>query len=459
MKQKDALVLLKLGENVFLTGAAGSGKTFLLNQYIKYLKSKKIPVAITASTGIAATHIDGITIHSWCGMGIAKTLSETELKTIINRNYLKDRLIKTKVLIIDEISMLDADRLDLVDSICRSIKRSVLPFGGIQVILCGDFFQLPPVNGRNEQNEYAFRASSWNKSELRVCYLKEQHRHENKKFTNILNAIRTNKVDKKILSSLKDRINKPVLGNITPTKLFTKNNDVDSINNIELLKIKEKEVVYKMDSFCENGKQLLVDSLIKNCTAPEKLILKKGAVVMFVKNKFDESGRARYVNGTLGKVIGFNDIDKYPIIETYDGKEIVAYPREWAIEEGDEIMAKISQIPLRLAWAITVHKSQGMSLDEVVIDLRGAFDYGMGYVALSRVRSLEGMCLLGLNEMSLQISPEIYKKDKLFVTESKKNLDNLNKLSKKEKSKKEKDYLISMLRKDANDLFGGVFNN
>lgn len=453
MKQKDALELLKMGENVFLTGPAGSGKTFLLNQYIDYLKSQKIPVAITASTGIAATHIGGITIHSWCGMGIAKTLSEAELKTIINKNYLKNRLSKTKVLIIDEISMLDADRLDLVDSICRSIKQSILPFGGIQIVLCGDFFQLPPVNGQNEKNKYAFKSDAWNKSELKICYLEEQHRHKNKKFIKILNAIRNNKVDEKIILSLKDRINKPVLGNITPTKLFTKNNDVDSINNLELSKIKQKEIVYNMDSFYEDGKKVLVDFLIKNCMAPEKLILKKGAIVMFVKNKFDESGRARYVNGTLGKVVDFNEIDKYPIIETYDGKEIIAYPREWAIEEGDMEIAKISQIPLRLAWAITVHKSQGMSLDEVVIDLRSAFDYGMGYVALSRVRSLEGMCLLGLNKMSLKISPEINNKDKMFLTESEKNLKNLKKLSQKEKKKKEKEYLQSILRQDTNDLF------
>jgi len=457
MKQKEAFQLLKLGANVFLTGPAGSGKTFLLNKYISYLKSKNISAAVTASTGIAATHIGGITIHSWCGMGIAKQLSKAEFKTVLNKKYLKNRMLKTKVLIIDEISMLDADRLDLVNNICMSFKNNVAPFGGIQVIFCGDFFQLPPVNGKEENNEYAFKSNVWNESCLKVCYLNEQHRHSDKKFIKVLNSIRNNKIDKDTLITLKSRLNQPVCGNITPTKLFTNNKDVNAINDFELAKIKQSEAVYQMRSSYKKRREQLVDFLMKNCMAPAKLVLKKGAVVMFVKNKFSESGFAHYVNGTLGKIIGFSEFDNYPIVETNDDRQIIAYPREWAVEEGNEVVAKISQVPLRLAWAITVHKSQGMSLDEMIVDLRDAFDYGMGYVALSRVRSLSGMELLGLNKMSLQVNPEIAEKDKEYIKQSENDLKNLQKISKQEIQKRQKEYLKAMSGKEKNDLFDEMF--
>ncbi len=191
--------------------------------------------------------------------------------------------------------------------------------------------------------------------------------------------------------------------------------------------------------------------------APSRLVLKVGAVVMFVKNKFDDSGRAQYVNGTLGKVVGFSEIDDYPIVETCDKRKITANPKQWAIEEGDEIFAEITQIPLRLAWAITVHKSQGMSLDEVVVDLGQAFDFGMGYVALSRVRTLEGMELLGLNKMALCVSPEIAEKDKEFLKQSKFDTNDLKKMSDKEIKKREKECLGLMLKKEKHDLFDGIF--
>jgi len=457
MTQKEALEILKTGENVFLTGAAGSGKTFLLNKYIQYLKRKKVRVAITASTGIAATHIGGITIHSFCGMGIKKNLSKAELKTVLNRKYMQNRMEKTKVLIIDEISMLDADRLDLVNSICQAFKQSILPFGGLQVIFCGDFFQLPPVNKSGEKNNYAFNSYIWNNSELKVCYLEEQHRHEDQEFAKILNKIRNSQLDKETIEKLQDRIAKPVRGNVTPTRLYTTNIDVKGINEQELINIQAEARVYEMEYHFESGRENLLDFLEKNCLAEKELVLKIGAVVMFIKNKFDENGVAHYVNGTLGRVTGFTAIDDLPIIETADGREVVAQRREWTVEENDEVVAGVSQIPLRLAWAITVHKSQGMSLDEVVIDLRKSFDYGMGYVALSRVRSLEGMSLLGLNQMALEVSPEIRDQDKKFLKESKKNQAKLNKEDKKAIKEKQKAFLLSLLADDDSNLFKKIF--
>lgn len=457
MKQEEAFQLLKLGASIFLTGPAGSGKTFLLNKYISYLKSKNISVGVTASTGIASTHIGGITIHSWSGMGISKELSKAEFKTLLNKKYLQERICATKVLIIDEISMLDADRLDLVNDICQAFKNNMLPFGGIQVILCGDFFQLPPVPEEGQKNEYAFKSNVWEEACFKICYLDEQYRHKDKKFIKVLNSIRNCQVDKDTLLTLKERINQPIYGNITPTKLFTNNKDVNAINDLELSKIDEKEEIYYMQSSYEKGKKHLVDFLIKNCMAPEKLILKKGAIVMFVKNKFDEFGFAHYVNGTLGKVINFTELDNYPIIETCDGRQITAYPREWVVEEGDEVVAKISQIPLRLAWAITVHKSQGMSLDEIIVNLGDAFDYGMGYVALSRVRSLKGMELLGLNKMALKVHPEIVEKDQDFIKQSEEDQKNLKKMNRREIKKRQKEYLETISNRVRIDLFDEIF--
>ncbi len=405
MTQQQALKILKSGTNVFLTGSAGTGKTFLLNQFISYLKKSKIRVGVTASTGIAATHINGRTIHSWSGIGIKKEMNEKSIKKIARIKTLNERIKKTKILIIDEISMLDADRLNLVDRICRQVKDPFLPFGGMQVIMCGDFFQLPPVN-RDQKPRFAYESSVWQNSDIKVCYLSKQFRQNDLKFTDILNKIRANRAGIEELNLLKTRLNQSISLSVKPTKLYTHNVKVDAINNYELSRISKKEMTYYMISY---GPKNLVDFLKKNCLTPEELKLKIGAIVMFVKNNFN----AGYVNGTLGKVISYDD-DKYPVVRTMSGHEIIALPTSWSIEENGKTIATIKQIPLRLAWAITVHKSQGMSLDAAEIDLSKSFERGMGYVALSRVRTLNNIKLIGINQMALEVSPEIVEKDKEF---------------------------------------------
>ena len=184
---------MKSGSNVFLTGSAGAGKTYVLNQYIKYLKARKIPVSITASTGIAATHLQGTTIHAWSGIGIKDSLSTRNLRELKEKKYLKKNIEKSKVLIIDEISMLHKKQFDLVNEVLRFFRETEDAFGGIQLVLCGDFFQLPPIGNASEINKdkFCFMSRAWLDAKLTVCYLTEQFRHTDSKLNGILNEIRS----------------------------------------------------------------------------------------------------------------------------------------------------------------------------------------------------------------------------------------------------------------------------
>ena len=436
MKQKEALDILKMGHNIFLTGPAGSGKTFLLNQYISYLKENNINQAVTASTGIAATHINGRTIHSWCGMGINQSMNDEEIKKLLKKKYIAERINKTKVLVIDEISMINAKQLDLVNKICQVFARSLQPFGGLQTILCGDFFQLPPIKGHGEKaSSFVFEADIWNNMNLKICYLEEQHRQTDKQLLKILSDIRANQATEKTKSILKTRQDKSIKTKIRPTKLYTHNHNVDAENFLELDKIAEKEVCYEMTS---DGIPDLVKSLKSSyCSTSEKLKVKIGAVVMFAKNNFEKG----FINGTLGKVIGYDKEEGYPIVKILSGKEIIASPEKWSIEENGETLASVSQVPLKLAWAITVHKSQGMSLDCAEIDLTKTFEFGMGYVALSRVKKLTGIKLTGLNDMALKVNEAIVKLNEDFLEMSQQSLKELKKLSAQKKKNIQKKFI------------------
>lgn len=450
MTQKDVLEILKMGQNIFLTGPAGSGKTYLLNQYIGYLEDHKISVAVTASTGIASTHLNGRTIHSWCGMRIEEKMDEKQIDGLKDNEDIFYRVVGAKVLIIDEISMLNANRLDLVNNICQALKQDLRPFGGLQVILCGDFFQLPPVTTKkNEDGRFVVESESWCNMDLKVCYLEGQYRQEDKKFLSVLNAIRNNAVDKNIAAILLERLNKPINFSIKPTKLYTHNKNVDAENLFELNRLAGEERAYQMTSV---GVPHLVKSLKENCLAPEDLRLKNDAVVMFVKNNF---GR-HYVNGTLGKVIAFDEDTGYPLVETVSGRQIIAGPESWMIEEGHRVLASISQIPLRLAWAITVHKSQGMSLDCAEIDLSNTFEFGMGYVALSRVRSLDGIKLFGINDKALQVNQSAIDLDKILFDKSKHDWENYKKLGAKVVRRAQKEFVKNNKEVDRTNNFFGI---
>ena len=429
MTQKEALDILKTGRNVFLTGAAGSGKTHVLREYIAYLKDLDANIGITASTGIAATHMGGTTIHSWSGIGIRDSLSKSEIKEIAEKRQVRKTVQDASVLIIDEISMLHHFRLDLIDSVIREVKNCNESFGGMQVVFCGDFFQLPPVRkAGGPETLFAYHSETWKNLNLKICYLSEQHRQNDLDYLKILNAVRESSVSEEIIETLKTRFHQNIP--TEPTKLYSHNRDVNSENENELNKIPGKTFEYEMR---EMGRQSIIKSL-KSCLAPETLKLKVGAKVMFVKNNFEQG----YVNGTLGTVIkcGYEEIT----VQTFSGKTIDVERETWVIEEDGKIKAEINQYPLRLAWAITVHKSQGMSLDSALIDLSRSFERGMGYVALSRVRSLEGLFLKGFNYMALQINEEVLEQDKKFKEYSKTNSFHIRTMGEKKLSQMHQEF-------------------
>ena len=437
MTQEQALRIMKTGVNVYLTGSAGSGKTYLLNKYIKYLESHGIPVAVTASTGIAATHMNGMTIHSWSGLGIKDHLDERELEKLEERKYLWKRFDKARVLIIDEISMLEGKQLEMVERICRRFKRNDKPFGGLQVILSGDFFQLPPVRkGEDKDGEIIPKSKVWQILNPAVCYLEEQFRQKDDILTGILNKIRSNQIEEGDYQILEKRIGVNISA-FKPTKLYTHNADVDLINEKELAEINEQEITFVMTG---DGPLNLVEILKKSSIATEVLKMKKGAEIMCIKNNFEMG----YVNGSRGKIVDFELDTRYPVVELYSGQRVTLKPESWSIEEEGRIKASIKQIPLRLAWAITIHKSQGMSLDNAEIDLGKTFTYGMGYVALSRVRTLEGIILKSLDKKALLVDPRVLEVDRELKNQSAQNKILFTKLSSQEQQKLENDFILKM---------------
>ena len=297
MTQIEALELLKLGYNVYLTGSAGSGKTHVLNQYIHFVKKQGGVVGITASTGVAATQLNGLTLNSWAGIGIKQHLSDREIEELLKRTYLRTRIAETNVLIIDEISMLPAHTLDLVDQMCRAVKNNDEAFGGIQVVLCGDFFQLPPVT-KEAPPKFVYRSKVWRELGLRVCYLKREYRQSDQEFLTILQEIRRNRVSNNSIKRLAGRLYQPL--DTVSTRLYTHNTNVDAINQQELNKLPGALFTFHMET---SGNERLAEVMRKNSLAPAELRLKQGAQVMFVKNNFDKG----YVNGTLGKVGDFDD--------------------------------------------------------------------------------------------------------------------------------------------------------
>jgi ATP-dependent exoDNAse (exonuclease V) alpha subunit len=420
MDQELALEIMMAGHNVFLTGAAGAGKTHTLNEFIRLVKDAKKKVAVTATTGIAATHLGGNTIHSWSGLGVLDNLPRRFFDKMPKSRA--EQIRKAHILIIDEISRLHDFRLDWVAAICRTVRDETRPFGGLQVIFCGDFFQLPPVTRREDmdgldidepQTNFAYHAKCWRELSPVVLYLNSQYRQDDDGFLDILNKIRRNEIVRADAEKIAGRHHAKLDGFSEITELHTTNRDVNYLNERRMAELPGEFVDYRMT---HTGSENYYERMKKSCLAPETLRLKKGALVMALKNDPEQG----FVNGSIGEIIGFDKMLQNPIVKFRNGRQITVREVSWELRDGDVKRASITQIPLRPAYAITIHKSQGMTLDAAKINLRNVFEAGMGYVALSRVRSLDSLSILGLHSKAFEVHPEVLEKDQEFRAECEK---------------------------------------
>ncbi len=421
--QNTVLNILKTGNNVFITGSAGTGKTYLLNKFTFYLKSRKIMPTIVAPTGIAASHLRGQTIHSYFSLGIRSVIDDDYINSLLEKKHLQTRFSQLKILIIDEISMVSPEIFTSIDKILQAFKSNTLPFGGVQTILSGDFFQLPPISRVPSDKRFAWQSPSWKALNLKTCYLEEKFRQDDNVLINILDEIRSGSVSSNSYNILNTRFHKDLDIDFTPTKLYTHNIDVDRINIQELNKINNPSFTFKYKS---EGTAKNIEKIFKSSLVLEKINLKKDAVVMFIKNNHDLG----YVNGTTGTIVDFDKETKLPIVKTSDGSLIKISLEEWTMEnESANVVAKVLQVPLKLAWAITIHKSQGMTLDSAEIDLSKTFEVGQGYVALSRIKNINGLRLMGLNAKALLVDPLILHIDDRIKAASKKASDEISAIS------------------------------
>ncbi len=401
---------MKSWKNIFLTGQAWSGKTYVLNKYIQRCRDNEVSIAVTASTWIAATHLGGSTIHSRSGIGIKEHLSDRDIDEISGKSWVVDKVVKAKVLIIDEISMLSAQFLDDIERIIQEVHMDWRPWWGLQVIFCGDFFQLPPVSKYGETTRrFAFASKAWNRSDLHFCYLNTQYRQSDSTFRDLLNSMRIWQVWQDMLDLLASREHADIWDR-PYVRLYTHNADVDRINKQELGALSWKSHRYIATS---KGKENLVKTLLKGMLSPQELELKENARVLFTKN----NPTMKYRNGTMWVVIWFEP-SWYPRVRLWDGRELIVEPEPWRTINNDEILAEVMQLPLKLARAITVHKSQGMTLDAAEIDLSKSFAPGQSYVALSRLKSLDWLNLLWFNPAWCAAHELVCRADRYFQEQS-----------------------------------------
>ena len=464
--QMEALYYLLRGDNVVLCGQAGAGKSWVIDTYKKIIthfqprlekEGKEFNIATTASTGVAASLIMGQTIHSWSGLGISvdkfdpRKLDGKSKGAWVNA---KRRIQQTDCLIIDEVSMLPAYFLSNLDRACKIARKKLdKPFGGLQVVLVGDFLQLPPVDthqkdsdGHDVDASYCFHAKDntgkpiFGVSGFKWCYLDRVRRSKDDRLTDLLNGIRNENVSKQDLRNLRSRFGvKPEKGK-SYTQLRTVNRSVDSYNEERLAKLHGNDQHYRVSW---EGDAKKARELIKNAKMTD-IDLKPGAVVMLTSNRAIQ-GDSQHVNGSMGTILEcdphyvrilFNDGQTRDVYRQADDiTQIVVDEHvdedtgETVVEELEETIATVKHLPIRLAWAITVHKSQGQTLDGAIIDLSKCFQKGLGYVALSRCKSLDDIIMEGSFEDlpvdALKIDDEALKADRKIRAKAKRDREAL----------------------------------
>jgi ATP-dependent DNA helicase PIF1 len=390
--QREFFELFFTGKSIFLSGGGGVGKSYCLQKLIDFCENEMIPVSRTASTGGAALNIRGQTIHSFAGIGIADKNIDAIVKDVLKSKSF-NRIKSCKVLILDEVSMLSKRLFTIIDIVLRKVKNSDKPFGGVQLVLTGDFLQLPPV-GQGDDGCFAFESVSWKMANITTHVLTESVRQKEASFADALIKLRMSDFSR--LSVFKERLNKDILGKFKPLKVFPHKASVDAINNKELAAIKGKEYTFTAERFGKDNHLAFFD---KNCQAKKELVLKIGAQVCLVSNISVENG---LVNGSFGKIIDV-DVGKCgklcPVVEFKNGMMELIEPVKFEINEeianGEyKVAARHTQIPLKIAYAGTAHSCQGITCDAIEADLNKIFGYGMGYVVMSRCKTLEGMKII-----------------------------------------------------------------
>jgi ATP-dependent DNA helicase PIF1 len=385
--------------NVFLTGGAGTGKSTVISGFIK----KEEGVAVLASTGTAAILLQGRTFHSFFGLGIMEGGADGVVQRALQHKGIVQRLKRTRTLLIDEISMIGAAELMCAEKIARRARANSAPWGGLRVVVVGDFTQLPPVS-RPQTGEgaaerpWCFLSEAWRDSVFDPVVMKEIVRSHDSDWNRILGELRWGEVGERSVEVLRSRIG-PVPLDFQGTRLFARRAQVEALNQDRLRMLpgsaREYPTLYM-------GRAHRLDELKRNAPVPEILLLKPGALVMFRQN----DPEYRFVNGTLGKIakLGNDEIE----VELLSGKTVEVKPATFSMLDAEgEVVASASNFPLNLAWACTIHKAQGATLDRVHADLRGVWEHGQSYVALSRVRSLSDLTLEGLGSRSFLLDPEV----------------------------------------------------
>lgn len=374
-EQQHAYDLYTQGKNILLTGPGGTGKS----KWIQSVASSKRGIQVCAMTGCAAILLEcnAKTVHSWAGIGLG------DANKAIKNKFARERWLSTNVLIIDEISMMSDVLFDLLNFVGKTIRRSTKPFGGIQLIFCGDFYQLPPVNAK-----FCFESADWNQTFPITVQLSILFRQKNEVYQSILHEIRKGSLSKKNHALLKERI----LEGDGSIRLVPTRSKASEINEKEYTQLESEEKTYTMKYTSTN--QFDIDYLKKSVLCDHVIKLKVGTKVMCIVN-IDE----HLCNGSQGIVVR---IDEYPVVKFSHG-EVAIQPHCWTSDH-----SSICQLPLIYAWAITIHKSQGATLQSAEIDLgNDVFECGQTYVALSRLVDINGLFLTGFNIHKIKLHPKV----------------------------------------------------
>lgn len=394
--QTQALALLNSGENVFLSGGAGSGKSFVVREFRKGCNPKTFP--LLASTGAAAVILEGRTFHSLFGLGIMEGGPVATFERVKDDPRLLNRLRNLEGVVIDEISMIPGSALDVAEALMRLAKGSQQPWGGIRVIVVGDFAQLPPVTRNGQKRDWAFLSKTWGRSGFVPFWLKHNHRVFDSDFLDVLQDIRTGLVTPKVKEFLELRTRENDIDDKGP-RLFPRREQVDKFNQMELSQLPGEEKVFDSIYF---GKDKSIEALTRSGPIPEKLVLKVGCRILFVQN----DPQKRWVNGTRGTVVEVES-DKITI-EKENWRHVTVERAQFSYLDAEgNVVASVINFPLVLGYATTIHKSQGATLEDLWVNLSQLWEPGQAYVALSRLRSGNGLKLLDWSPRSFLVDPQV----------------------------------------------------